>query len=175
MRTPVLREIKSLNNDYMYVENLLKRTFPAAELRPAEKQRRLITENPDFHCMLVCLGKRRIGALNWWRFEDVNFCEHFAIEAGLRGKGIGSKILEFLKYRGKLLLEVELPHSAEAERRIGFYEKQGLIAWMDVPYIQPPYGEGLEPLPMILMASPAINKNDSTQLIKLIRQNVYNV
>ena len=52
------------------------------------------------------------------------------------------------------LLEVELPEDALTRRRIGFYERHGLV-FNSYPYLQPPMRKGQGVLPLRLMTKPA--------------------
>lgn len=175
MTPPTLSEISLLNDDFPYVEDLLKASFPDNELRPSRSFCDLIENNPDFHCMLVSFNAIKVGVLNWWSLPNFNFCEHFAIDPKFQNRGIGSKVLRFLKNKGPLVLEVESPITEVAKRRISFYEKQGLTVWSSVPYFQPPYKNIFPPVPMSLMASPDLNIKDAPSLIKVIYNKVYNV
>ena len=52
-----------------------------------------------------------------------------------------------------MVLEVEVPEDDLARRRIGFYERHGLV-YNDYPYLQPPLRKGNELLPLRLMTKP---------------------
>lgn len=166
-------EIHSLNDDYLYVEDLLARSFPSHELRPRSDLRALPGGEPDFHPTLITYEGRRAGALNWWSLGAFNFCEHFAIEPGLRGQGLGAEAFRAFMAQGPALLEAEHPETESAARRIRFYERLGLCAWKDVPYAQPPYAARFQPCPMLLMADPSLSREDSAKIISLIYKRVY--
>ena len=53
-----------------------------------------------------------------------------------------------------MVLEVELPEDALTRRRIGVYERHGLV-FNSYPYLQPPMRKGQGVLPLRLMTKPA--------------------
>ncbi len=90
------------------------------------------------------------GFITTWLLPgDVTYVEHLAIHPDMRGHGVGGEIIDALP--GKVILEVELPLTHEAQRRIGFYERHGFVAATECEYVQPPYAPGLPSVPMLLM------------------------
>lgn len=89
-----------------------------------------------------------------WEFDEFRFIEHFAVDPALRGQGIGGEMLRAYLSRDtrRVVLEVELPNTDFAVRRIGFYQRMGLTL-SDFPYTQPPLNPGDEWLPLLLMSS----------------------
>ncbi|MEE1348203.1 MAG: GNAT family N-acetyltransferase, partial [Bacteroidales bacterium] len=68
--------------------------------------------------------------------------------------GYGKAAIEKLTELSRLpiVLEVEPPESsAEAARRVKFYEELGFVGWQ-TPYIQPAYSEDKSPVPLMLMS-----------------------
>ena len=59
-----------------------------------------------------------------------------------------------LRVKEDQVLEVELPEDALTRRRIGFYERHGLV-FNSYPYLQPPMRKGQGVLPLRLMTKPA--------------------
>ena len=137
--------------DYAYMEALLVDSFPREERRDMEQQRLNCRENSRFHPMLICDGEVRIGLINYWQLGDMAYIEHFATSPDMRGKGYGRMALEELgRLLGRIVLEVEMPESDLAQRRIGFYRRCGFSLCCQT-YRQPPYREGDGWLPMLLM------------------------
>ena len=70
------------------------------------------------------------------------------------GGGIGAAMLEALACRQgrRICLEVELPETEIARRRIGFYRRCGFTL-NDYPYIMPSLEAGRQPLPLMIMTS----------------------
>lgn len=111
-----------------------------------------------------------VGLVTVWEFDGFSYVEHFAVQPGLRGAGVGSWVLSQL--REPVILEVEPAGSTpEAERRIRFYERNGFRV-LDVPYVQPPYSPELSELELKLMLRGDIEDIDA--VIKTIHKNVYN-
>ena len=81
------------------------------------------------------------------------YVEHFATVPEVRGKGIGSEVLGLLaqQYTVPLVLEVELPVEELAQRRVGFYRRNGFVLWENSPYVQPPYQKECQPIALHLM------------------------
>lgn len=137
--------------DYAYMEALLVSSFPKEERRDLEQQRLNCRENSRFHPMLIRDGEARIGLMNYWQLDNMAYIEHFATSPDLRGKGYGqSALAELARLLGRIVLEVEMPESDLARRRIGFYRRCGFGLCLQT-YRQPPYREGDDWLPMLLM------------------------
>lgn len=140
--------------EFQKIWEICESSFPPDERRTKERQE-LLFRDPRYSLLAVSSEGRIIGFLSSWDLGGFTFIEHFAVEEGSRGRGLGRRTLgEFLKGKGKVILEVERPSSAARERRISFYEKEG-FALNGSDYIQPPYGPGKRPVPMLLMSYPA--------------------
>lgn len=90
------------------------------------------------------------------------FLWYMAVVKDRRGQGIGSRIYQEVLRRadippsGALIFEVEIPegeNTAEAERRIRFYHKQGAMLLTGIHYMQH-VGWHQEPIPMHIMIHP---------------------
>jgi ribosomal protein S18 acetylase RimI-like enzyme len=115
-----------------------------------------------------------VGFVIWWELGEWLYLEHFAVLPAVRGKQYGGQVVQLLKERAsKLVLETSLPDSPENVRRIGFYERQGLVV-NSFPYAQPPYRRAEMPVPMVLISSPTITDREEFALVTgLIRESVY--
>ena len=106
--------------DFDEVFRIMEASFPEDELRPREEQRALMDE--DFYTILVDRSEEGAiaGFLAVWRFEGLLYVDHFAVNPQLRGGGIGSKMIAALKEVSDdpICLEVELPETRDAQRRI---------------------------------------------------------
>lgn len=135
------------------VFSLMDRSFPSNEHRVRDRQRALLGE-PAY---AVLTGEREgkiLAFMGVWEFDEFRFIEHFAVDPALRGQGIGGEMLRAYLSRDtrRVVLEVELPNTDFAVRRIGFYQRMGLTL-SDFPYTQPPLNPGDEWLPLLLMSS----------------------
>lgn len=160
------------------VAALYESAFPLNERREIGEFFRLLEENSHFHVDVFLDGNGNFaGFLSSWEWDDFRYGEHFAIEEGMRGGGIGSQVLRNFLASGSqpLILEVEPPVDEMAVRRIGFYERNGLRLWNDLHYIQPAYSADREPIELKLMTFGDINLTDGDERIKRIHRYVYGV
>ena len=118
---------------WLRIRRLYRKSFPRNERKPFR----------------IILSMRRRGKTDVWccmqdgRFagfattingEDLILLDYLAVEAGLRGRGVGSRILHHLKehYRGKgVFVEIESaceasPDQPERIRRKRFYTNNGM-------------------------------------------------
>ena len=94
-----------------------------------------------------------------------------------RGAGLGAKILaEVLKTDGRrFCLEVELPETETAKRRIGFYERMGFTL-NDFEYSQPPLGKDRKAVALKIMSTGGKLTQTEFEKVKAeIYKNVYGV
>ena len=72
------------------------------------------------------------------------------------------------------VLEVELPDTDIARRRIAFYERIGFVL-CEKHYLQPPYNEGFPAVPLRLMEyGGQLTKTDFDQVAHTLHRVVYN-
>ena len=142
-------------HEFDRIQNLMEASFPADERRTAEEQRK-VWEDPRFHCYVMEDNEQILGFMTIWQFDGWAYAEHLATNPAIRNQGIGSRILTEIKtlVDGQLCLEVEHPDNDMARRRIGFYERHGLV-YNDYPYLQPPMRAGQDMLPLRLMTKPS--------------------
>ena len=94
----------------------------------------------------------------------------------MRGTGVGSKFLkEFSENSTKpIILEVELPETEIAEKRIKFYERLGYVV-NHYPYTQPAYQPESNPVEMFVMSyGSSLSETDFNDYTKKIKKVVYN-
>lgn len=164
--------------DFDKVFSIMKTSFPLDEYRTYQEQKDLL-RNPKYSVyVLPDAESEDIKAfITVWQFEDFAHIEHFAVNRKYRNQGLGSLILREI---GDLLacqicLEVELPESDLAKRRIEFYKRNGFFI-NDYSYIQPPISEGRNPLPLIIMTSKdSITKERFEEIKAIIYREVYKV
>lgn len=175
-------EYTDLNvKDYPAFLALYNAAFPAEERRPYTDEQHLESfikmKGGKFHGIAVKDGDLFVGFLTYWTFKDYIYIEHFAIVPERRGRNIGRTLLRHvMKTVGEnILLEVELPETEEARRRIRFYEELGFRQRVEVEYVQPPYSKELPEVPMLLMTHGDVDLKDwRTTLAPMLRE-VYNV
>lgn len=136
-------------------EEIYLASFPACERRPVADLRERIMAG-EIECVVAMAGERAAGFATVWRLPRAGwaYVEHLAVDAELRGAGLGSAIIRRLQCAlgCPIVLEVEpWSQGAAARRRIGFYERLGFTAHHAHPYVQPPYAPGLPAVPLTLM------------------------
>lgn len=116
-----------------------------------------------------------IGLIIFWEFDDFVYIEHFATSHHVRGMGLGSKTLDYIKSRftKPIVLEIEMPESSPiAARRMEFYRRNGFKPIWDFNYIQPPYSPELPSLPLLLMST---GEAEPKRISDTIHRRVYGV
>ena len=81
-----------------------------------------------------------VGIMSFYQHDDFRFIDYFAIDGSLKGKGMGSKMLQyFINLDDKMvILEVEHPEDEQSKRRIAFYQRNGLYLYDQFEYFVPP-------------------------------------
>lgn len=81
-----------------------------------------------------------VGIMSFYQHDDFRFIDYFAIDGSLKGKGMGSKMLQyFINLDDKMvILEVEHPEDEQSKRRITFYQRNGLYLNDQFEYFVPP-------------------------------------
>lgn len=139
------------------VRKLYFESFPPEERREWPAVERLLAARRGRMAMFeIFLCGRQAGFITWWNMDGFAYVEHFAVDPRYRGGGVGrNAIVSFVAAVGRpVVLEVEPASTGEmARRRIAFYERCGFTAHPVYEYIQPPYGPGLPPVPLMLMTA----------------------
>lgn len=162
---------------YAFMENLMITSFPNDEYRDLNELRVFTDTRPQFINNVIIDNDTPIGLISYWNFEGFHYVEHFAIDPSLRNGGYGKKVLQLLceTLPQPIILEVELPETEMAQRRINFYRRNGFTLWEN-DYLQPPYKKGDSSIPMRLMAyGPLDNLSNYDKVERYIYRNVYGV
>lgn len=171
-----IEKLDTSSEDYAKVEQLMRETFPPEERRNEEQQRWMTEHEARFHSHALYTDDCFAGLLACWHLGRFVYVEHLAISPEWRGRGLGTQVLEWLKRQVKipLVLEVEPPTGPNEQLRVQFYERNGFVLWTNVPYLQPAYQEGYEPMPLKLMVYGALNEEtDGDEVRRLIHTSVY--
>ncbi len=172
-----LREITPNEAAYSWCEQLYMQSFPRAERRDEQEERQLAETESRFHFYLITQEGESAGLLTEWEFANFRFFEHFAVSPALRGRHIGAAALEAAHALSSkpVILEVERPDTELAQRRIGFYKRNGYALWF-ADYLQPPFHKGDAPLPLYLMCHGALSEEkDFTRIQEILYKKVYKV
>lgn len=161
-----------MNKNFDKIFSLMQASFPEEEFRDYEGQKKLL-DNPKYSIIArFSSDDELIGFISFWSLDGFNFIEHFAVNPSQRGQGTGSKMLkEFIKDSGKpIILEVEIPENEMAERRIGFYERNGFLL-NTFDYYQKPLRPQFSEVKLYLMSYP---KKLSNKEFEQVKNEIYN-
>ncbi|MBB4823076.1 ribosomal protein S18 acetylase RimI-like enzyme [Sporosarcina luteola] len=161
--------------DQLYA--LMEASFPNSERRTYAGQKALL-EDPHYRLLTRTDDNNRITAfLASWEFTTFRFVEHIAVDPVMRGSGTGGNLMShYMEESTKpVILEVELPDSELAQRRIGFYERLGFHL-NPFDYMQPALQEGQTDLPLYIMSYPRpITEDEFTHYKETLYSVVYKV
>lgn len=149
-------------------------SFPFVERRTVESMSRLLT-NERVYFYRVFLNARCIGMMHFWILDDVVYCEHFAVVSPLRNKGYGRQLLRLIlaNVEKPFIVEVEPPVDELSERRLKFYEREGLVV-VAKDYIQPPYHAAGASTSLFLMSNdPHLSSQSLQRAIAQLQVLVY--
>lgn len=139
--------------DFESLYKVMENSFPSIERRDFKGQKKLF--NKDFYNVIGYKDSndKVCAFLAFWKFDEFNFVEHFAVDESLRGEGIGTKLFNhYLESTDKLtVLEVEPPEDEISTRRIKYYERMGM-KMNDYNYMQPPLQKGKPLIPLKIMS-----------------------
>ena len=141
--------------DFESVFRLMTLSFPEDEYRTREGQRALF-DDPAYR-LYGLRGEEGLDAFAAaWTLTDHLFIEHLAVDPARRNGGVGGRFLDAVIAESEqpAVLEVELPETNIARRRIGFYQRHGFFL-NDYEYYQPPMRAGQEKLPLFIMSTGA--------------------
>lgn len=160
--------------------SIYNEAFPPEERRPYKDKEDFIRFSDSCDGRFRVLTAREndgktVAFISFWDFGDYLYVEHFAVLKEMRGRNLGSRMLDSLADLAAdkgILLEVEPPLDETARRRISFYERHGFRTRPEFEYVQPPYSPGLPPLPLLLMTKGEVPLPDG---IRHLRKYVYQV
>ncbi len=140
-----------LNDD---LKQIYEDSFPSDERREWLEISELI-QHPKFIIYRIYNNEELIGLITVWNLNHFIFIEHFAIRQNLRGKLLGTQVVNqvITECDKTVIVEVEEPINDTAQRRIAFYERLGFVVFSGI-YYQPPYSNGKNRVKMMLMSFP---------------------
>lgn len=146
----MLKKMQIQNFDKVY--SIMEEAFPIDERRTYEEQKALLSRGEYSIYILPNTDSDEIKAfITVYRFPEFAYVEHFAIDGKFRNQGLGSLILKELSdlLQCNICLEVELPETETAKRRIEFYKRNGFYL-NEFAYLQPPISIGKKAIPLLL-------------------------
>lgn len=169
IENPMPREL------FMRLFAIMEYSFPGDERRDFEDQYAEFTK-PPFRSLVREENGSIAGFMNYWQLNGFVYLEHFAVAKELRGRGLGSELMEKLCEitNCPLILEVEPPELSEAAvHRIGFYKRLGFFP-NEYEYFQPPYHKGEKPVRLMIMSKPSpLSKKQFTEIKNTLYRDAY--
>ena len=113
--------------------------------------------------------------LMYVELDDFVFIDYLFVSKNARGEGLGHKLLESLKQRGKpIILEVEPLNYADSdsEKRLRFYKREGFIHAKSIGYTRRSLATNEINAMEILYWSP---NNESEELVFEAMKQTYNI
>lgn len=167
------------DNEFNFFTHLYNQSFPIEERRSISNIFYLLNHNKRYSIKVVVNDEDKlVGLLCYWTFDEFVYAEHLAIDTNVRGKGLGTKVMNcFVDEINKpLILEIEIPDNEISQRRLNFYLRQGFTYWEDLEYSQPPYHDTTSSVPMKLLTLGDLDLNLKFEYIKrFIYKQVYKV
>lgn len=162
--------------DFGKVFRVMEKSFPLDEYRTFEEQKNLLGEDAyQIYVLHGDDGESVIAFMAVWEWQKLLFIEHFAVDPSQRNRGIGKRMLhEIVSANDKIVcLEVELPDTEIAVRRIGFYKRCGFFL-NEYPYMQPSISKGRSPIPLQIMTyGRAVSKDEFAEIRDTLYTHVY--
>lgn len=111
----------------------LNQYFPIEEMKSREHMETLLKERPDIYHK----DESPLHVLMYAEFENFVFIDYLFVSKDARGQGLGHKLLEQLKAKGKpIILEVEPVdyEDTDTEKRLRFYKREGFEHAQSIGY-----------------------------------------
>lgn len=171
------RQLTSQSPEWEVLRRIYEDSFPADERRDYDSLLQLVETEDSFNMEAVYLDDMVVGFISSWRFDEWRYIEHFAVDAAMRGSGIGQVVLRNFVESDTLpvVLEVEPPIDEMCRRRVDFYTRQGFVLHDSYRYIQPPYDSGRNEVELRLMTCGASSACNLDALAALLHRRVYGV
>lgn len=146
-----LKRIYADDELFSWAMNLLAVSFPASERRDDDFQRKTMIHS-DYRLCAIMNGNMPVGVVGYFDSDSFIYFENFCVEPEKRNNGFGSQTLQFLTACGKpFILEIEPPVDELTQRRLQFYERNGMIV-NPYPHIQPHYRADDDDLPLVVLS-----------------------
>lgn len=150
---------------------IYREAFPRKERRSEADQLRALAD-PLFRTEGIFVDGTLRGIVFYWLFGESRYIEYLAMAPAMRGRNLGSQVLQRFCAGRRVILEIEPPEDELTVRRLHFYERAGFHA--DARrYIHPSYSRPFEPHRLVLMSYPSPLENDEARLFAdFIRERV---
>lgn len=157
------------DTDWNEAMELYRLAFPPRERRSAEQHLRALAD-PRFHAEAIRCEGLFAGILFWWQGPAFRFVEHLAVSPALRGRNLGSRVLEAFCRDARTVLEIEPPEDAISCRRREFYRRLGFVE-NPQEYIHPSYCRPFEAHRLVLMSRPGpLTREEARAFADFVRE-----
>ncbi len=177
MQTIRFKKIENSSDElFQKMYELYRNAFPPVERRNLGGLEYILNYEKRFEADALMVDGVFAGFFTFWTFDRFIYVEHFAIDADMRGKNIGSQVINTFLSKAHLpiVLEVEMPEDAQSIRRICFYERLGFKV-ISHKYAQPYYDGSGKIIPMLVMSNDYHFADKHFSLIKnTLYKDVYN-
>ncbi|CAI2596899.1 hypothetical protein AKUH4B503X_06690 [Apilactobacillus kunkeei] len=124
----------SYNNDSSYWLDLYSNSFPTNQRMNFKDLTNIANSNDSVQMLLIQLDAQNVGIIYLVDFDDQAFILYLAIDANMRGNGLGKLTIKALKSRFKdgFILEsesilVDSANHKQRNARYRFYTNNGMI------------------------------------------------
>lgn len=111
----------------------LNQYFPIEEMKSREHMEALLKERSEVYHK----DESRLHVLMYAEFDNFVFIDYLFVSKDARGQGLGHKLMEKLKEKGKpIILEVEPVdyEDTDTEKRLKFYKREGFEHAQSIGY-----------------------------------------
>lgn len=123
--------------------SIYKQSFPIYEQRLLEDQEKAMN-HPNFSFTAIVEDEKVIAMIGYWTWDNYQYIEHLAVHPSMRGRQIGTTILNDLaKQKNLIILEIDPPIDEISIRRLHFYEGVN-FKLNDYNHVHPPYRKGYQ-------------------------------
>lgn len=158
----IFEKIQNISDsDFSKIWLLYQKSFPVEEKRTLLNQKSVMG-NEMYTVESIFYNNDFIGFIMWWQFPEFLYLEHFSVSETKRNKGFGELIMRKFQnlHLQAIVLEVDMPVSDMAKRRISFYKRLGFYV-NDIEYKQALYNDNIKDVELLLMSYPSYIDDDS--------------
>lgn len=171
----IFEDLKLVDFEAFY--QVILNNFPTKEIKSYDYMKETFI-NGKYKVLTLKNADKIIGIMSYYDGGDFTFIDYFAIDGAHKGQGFGSMMLtHFLKTaQKKVILEVEHPDNTQSQRRIAFYQRNGLVLNDQYDYFVPPVRNLKQRLYFHLMSYPkALEAKQFENYYPQILQLVYGI
>lgn len=146
--------------------------FPEHELKHPGQMKELLEQTEEYR-----IRESKDYLVAYADFSDFIFIDYLLVDPKARGQGIGGKVLEMFKEKGKnIILEVEPIEASDNDtsRRIQFYERHGFKRANHIVYERETESGHLHSMDIYFWAPNPIHEREILQQMETICKDIHN-